>query len=207
MARRILIWLLSLCLPAGLLAGLGAFSSHFMTRGNSLNSVHARDQVLTLGPGLIIHEWSQGQGDRKEWVELLTTAGPLDLRGWDLGDSSPGDLTFADHPTWQAVTTGTLIIIYNGADPDLILPPTNVDGSDGVGRSARACPGCPESDATDEPDAGEAGPHPGHRRVGEPIEEVLPSGVGARVRPVGHLRSQWLRPERTGGRPLSGCRA
>lgn len=132
MARRILIWLLSLCLSAGLLVGLGAFSGHLMTPGNSGNSAHARDQVPTLGHGMIINEWSQGQGDRKEWVELLTTAGPLDLRGWDLGDSSPGDLTFADHPTWQVVTTGTLIIIYNGGDPDLILPPTDVDDRDGV---------------------------------------------------------------------------
>ena len=82
---------------------------------------------------VIINEWSQGESGNKEWVELLVVNGSLDLRGWDLGDNSPGDLTFANNPFWANVSAGSLIVIYNGNDPDNnILPPNDSDWSDCV---------------------------------------------------------------------------
>ena len=79
---------------------------------------------------VIINEWSQGSGGAKEWVELLVVNGPRDLRGWDLGDNSPGDLTFAGHALWANVPPGALIVIYNANDPDAVLPPVDTDPSD-----------------------------------------------------------------------------
>ncbi|MEM7113229.1 MAG: lamin tail domain-containing protein [Chloroflexota bacterium] len=78
---------------------------------------------------LIINEWSQGNGGSREWVELLVTT-PTDLRGWDVGDSTPGDLTFSNDSFWETVTSGTLIVIYNGNDRDTVLPEDDEDPSD-----------------------------------------------------------------------------
>ena len=79
---------------------------------------------------VIINEWSQGHGGSKEWVELLVVNGPIDMRGWDLGDSSPGDLTFSNDALWSNVPAGSLIVIYNGADKDTSLPADDTDLSD-----------------------------------------------------------------------------
>lgn len=73
---------------------------------------------------VIINEWSQGNGGDREWVELLVITGPVDLRGWDLGDESAGDLAFTNHALWSSVPSGSLIVVYNGDSPDSILPPT-----------------------------------------------------------------------------------
>ena len=81
---------------------------------------------------VIINEWSQGNGGSKEWVELLVVNGPADLRNWDLGDNSPGDLVFSQAKLWQAVPAGTRIVIYNQADPDTNLPPDDFDPTDCV---------------------------------------------------------------------------
>lgn len=79
---------------------------------------------------VVINEWSQGNGGNKEWVELLVVNGPADLRGWDLGDSSAGDLTFSNDAAWDGLQAGTVIVIYNATDPDTILPPDDLDSSD-----------------------------------------------------------------------------
>lgn len=76
---------------------------------------------------VIINEWSQGNGGAKEWVELLVVNGPLDLRGWDLGDETAGDLTFSNDSVWETVNSGTLIVVYRGTDPDTVLPNDTVD--------------------------------------------------------------------------------
>ncbi|MFQ5434752.1 MAG: DUF11 domain-containing protein, partial [Anaerolineae bacterium] len=81
---------------------------------------------------VIFNEWSQGNGGAKEWVELLVVRGPADLRGWDVGDDTPGDLTFSQASLWTAVPTGTLIVIYNTGDRDTVLPPDDTDPSDCV---------------------------------------------------------------------------
>jgi len=81
---------------------------------------------------VIINEWSQGHDGSKEWVELLVVNGPIDMRGWDLGDDSPGDLTFSNDPLWSNVSAGSLIVIYNGSDKDTSLPADDTDISDYV---------------------------------------------------------------------------
>jgi cardiolipin synthase A/B len=81
---------------------------------------------------VVINEWSQGVEASKEWVELLVVNGPLDLRGWNLGDKTPGDLTFADHSLWGHMPTGVMIVVYNGADRDPLLPPDDTGLADCV---------------------------------------------------------------------------
>ncbi|MBC7326461.1 MAG: Ig-like domain-containing protein, partial [Moorella sp. (in: Bacteria)] len=67
---------------------------------------------------VIINEFGQGtSGNSFEWVELVVVgAGPgstVDMRGWDLGDTTPGDLSFTNDDKWSAVPAGTIIVIYN----------------------------------------------------------------------------------------------
>ncbi|MQL50951.1 hypothetical protein GFC01_01420 [Desulfofundulus thermobenzoicus] len=67
---------------------------------------------------VIINEFGQGtSGNSFEWVELVVVgSGPgstVDMRGWDLGDNSPGDLSFTNDDKWSAVPAGTIIVIYN----------------------------------------------------------------------------------------------
>lgn len=67
---------------------------------------------------VIINEFGQGtSGNSFEWIELVVIGtGPkstVDMRGWDLGDNTPGDLTFSNDNKWSAVPVGTIIIIYN----------------------------------------------------------------------------------------------
>ncbi len=109
-------WLLAaVWVPLVLLIGIG--------RVEGLVGSGQEETAVTAAPyAVIVNEWSQGHGGSKEWVELLVVQGPADLRGWDLGDSSPGDLSFSQDLFWQAVPTGTLLLIYNGSDPDDILP-------------------------------------------------------------------------------------
>lgn len=83
-----------------------------------------------MSDSIIINEWSQGASGSKEWVELLVIADALDLSGWDLGDSSPGDLTFETHSLWQNLPAGTRIVIYNGNDRDTVLPADDIDPAD-----------------------------------------------------------------------------
>ena len=88
--------------------------------------------ATTFGRQLIINEFSQGNGGSKEWVELLVLK-TADLRGCSLADRTGTYTTFANVALWSAVTPGTLIIIYNNADRDTLLPATqDLDPSDGV---------------------------------------------------------------------------
>jgi uncharacterized repeat protein (TIGR02059 family) len=70
---------------------------------------------------VIINEFGQGtSGNSFEWVELVVVGtGPgstVDMRGWDLGDTSPGDLSFTNDTKWSAVPAGTVIVIYNNVN-------------------------------------------------------------------------------------------
>ncbi len=80
-------------------------------------------------PAVIINEWSQGQGGSQEWVELLVVT-PQSLVGWQLGDATAGDLTFANAELWQQVAAGTRILIFNGSDPDPLLPAPDTNADD-----------------------------------------------------------------------------
>ena len=101
-------------------------------------------------PTLRINEFSNGPSGNREWVELAVvssiphppTAGscfnyPLNVTGWILddnnGDFSPtnyyqgsgistGYIRFKDRAPWNKLPLGALIVIYNFADKDLILP-------------------------------------------------------------------------------------
>jgi cardiolipin synthase A/B len=127
-----MVWLLvALVTPALLLLTLQ------VAAGSAALSAREATQLTVSLPttapyDVIINEWSQGNGGSKEWVELLVVNGPLDLRGWDLGDNTPGDLTFANSAFWSQVSAGSLIVIYNAGDRDTILPPDDQDLTDCV---------------------------------------------------------------------------
>lgn len=79
---------------------------------------------------VIINEWSQGDSGSREWVELLVVNGPLDMRGWDLGDSVPGDLAFSGDNFWSHMPAGSRIVIYNGGARDPLLPSDDLNLGD-----------------------------------------------------------------------------
>ena len=88
-----------------------------------------RGTESALSRAAIINEFSQGSGTA-EWVEILTLQA-ASLRGWTLADSSTGRLTFADTAAWDAIPAGTLIVIYNGAAKDTLLPADDADPAGG----------------------------------------------------------------------------
>lgn len=84
-------------------------------------------------PGSVIfNEWSQGNtinGATAEWVELLVVGNPCDttlnLVGLRLQKASglqTSYIEFKNHPLWQNVPRGSIIVIYNGANKSLVLP-------------------------------------------------------------------------------------
>ncbi len=79
----------------------------------------------------ILHEFSQGpSGSSSEWIEILTLqAGSLAF--WDLQDAAGNLLLFKDAPIWDAIPAGTLIVIYNGASKDPLLPADDFTPADG----------------------------------------------------------------------------
>ncbi len=77
----------------------------------------------------MIHEFSQGTGTA-EWVELLTLQA-VSFRNWSLADSTTARLNFANTAVWDSIPVGTLIVIYNGASKDALLPADDNDPSDG----------------------------------------------------------------------------
>ncbi len=92
--------------------------------------VLADDNLLINRPA-IIHEFSQGPaGGESEWIEILTLqAGSLS--GWRLEDSSGNGLNFSAG-AWGSIPAGTLIVIYNGAQPkDPLLPANDTDPAGG----------------------------------------------------------------------------
>ena len=80
---------------------------------------------------VIINEFSQGTSGTKEWVELLVVKA-ADLRGFTLRDRTGIYTTFGNVSTWAAIPAGTIIVIYNAADRDTVLP---ADDTDPVGGS------------------------------------------------------------------------
>lgn len=79
---------------------------------------------------VIINEFSQGASGSKEWVELLVLK-VADLRGYAVADRSGTYTTFGNVATWAAVPAGTLIVIYNTADRDTVLPADDTDPAGG----------------------------------------------------------------------------
>ncbi len=88
--------------------------------------------ALLQAQDVIINEWSQGSGGSKEWVELLVVTEGTDMRNWDLGDNTAGDLTFTTDANWSSLPSGSLIVIYNGGDKDTNLGADDTNFADGV---------------------------------------------------------------------------
>lgn len=84
-----------------------------------------------LSRNAIIHEFSQGpSGGTAEWIEILTLkAGSLAF--WDIHDAAGNTLVLLDDPVWDNIPAGTLIVVYNGASKDPILPADDLNPADG----------------------------------------------------------------------------
>ena len=80
----------------------------------------------------ILSEFSQGpSGGSAEWIEFLVLrAGSL--RGWKLQDAGATTVTLANVPAWDNIPAGTLVVVYNGASKDPLLPADDLTpGADG----------------------------------------------------------------------------
>ncbi len=86
--------------------------------------------ATTFSRSVIINEFSQGPSGSKEWAELLVLKA-ADLRGCTLRDRLGTYTTFASVATWSNVAAGTLIVIYNTADRDPLLPADDADPAGG----------------------------------------------------------------------------
>lgn len=98
-----------------------------------------------LGP--LVNEASNGPSGTKEYIELLVCGAPcttFDLRNWKLDDNNgvlmngfgttmtgsgtaAGHLRFSSAAQWAIVPVGSLIVIYNNADPNALMPPDDPD--------------------------------------------------------------------------------
>ena len=80
----------------------------------------------------ILSEFSQGpSGGTAEWIEFLVLR-PGSLRGWKVQDAAGGTVTLADVAAWDNIPAGTLVVIYNGASKDTLLPADDLaPGADG----------------------------------------------------------------------------
>jgi gliding motility-associated-like protein len=104
------------------------------------------------GQTLIINEFSNGPSGAKEYVEFVvvdsavvydcTGSAPpcIDIRGWIFDDNSgyhgtngqaAGAVRFSNNPIWACLPVGTIILVYNGNDPNPSIPPDDVSMSDG----------------------------------------------------------------------------
>lgn len=94
---------------------------------------------LARAQGLMVNEASNGPSGSKEYVEYVvlgTTCSTVDLRGWIIDDNNgdfacgpisgvgiaQGHMRFAASATWAAVPAGALILIYNDADLNVLVP-------------------------------------------------------------------------------------
>ena len=101
---------------------------------------------------LIINEVSNGPTGNQEFVEfvvadlgLMYDCGAnippcVDIRGWIFDDNSgyhgsggiaDGALRFSNNAFWSCVPLGTIILLYNDADPNVNLPPVDLSLTDG----------------------------------------------------------------------------
>ncbi|WP_258540970.1 T9SS type B sorting domain-containing protein [Parvicella tangerina] len=99
-----------------------------------------------------MNEVSQGEAGGQEYVEFIVvdstavydcdsgTPPCIDIRGWIIDDNSgyhgtagiaSGACRFSYDPLWSCVPLGTIIVIYNDADPNVELPGDDTSLSDG----------------------------------------------------------------------------
>lgn len=101
---------------------------------------------------LIMNEVSQGEVGNQEYVEFVVvdntvvydcnspTPPCIDIRGWIFDDNSgyhggagiaPGAIRFSFDPLWECVPLGTIIVVYNDADPNPLMPSIDISLGDG----------------------------------------------------------------------------
>lgn len=101
---------------------------------------------------LIINEVSNGPTGNQEYMEFAVVSNSvtyncnggalptIDIRGWIFDDNSgyhgtsgiaAGALRFAYNPLWANVPLGTIILIYNDADPNPNIPSNDLSLTDG----------------------------------------------------------------------------
>lgn len=88
---------------------------------------------LPSSQGLLINEWSNGDGGSREYYEFVVAGNCgdiVDISGYILDDNNgtfstvfpsssgiaPGHLRLTNDPQWQAIPVGSLIVIYNADD-------------------------------------------------------------------------------------------
>ncbi len=101
---------------------------------------------------LIMNEVSNGPSGAQEYVEFVVVSNSvsynctsptppcIDIRGWIFDDNSgyhgtsgvaAGAVRFSQDPLWSCVPLGTIIVIYNDADPNPSLPANDLSMADG----------------------------------------------------------------------------
>ena len=101
---------------------------------------------------IVMNEVSQGEAGNQEYVEFVvvdstaiydctgSTPPCIDIRGWIIDDNSgyhgsagiaSGACRFSFDPLWSCVPLGTIIVIYNDADPNVELPSNDLSLADG----------------------------------------------------------------------------
>jgi gliding motility-associated-like protein len=101
---------------------------------------------------LIMNEVSNGPAGNQEYVEFVVsdtvvayncnslTPPCIDIRGWIFDDNSgyhgaggvaAGAVRFSYDPLWSCIPLGTIIVIYNDADPNPSMPVIDISVSDG----------------------------------------------------------------------------
>ena len=101
---------------------------------------------------LIMNEVSNGPAGNQEYVEFIVidtviayncnavTPPCIDIRGWIFDDNSgyhgtggvaPGAVRFSFDPLWACIPLGTIIVIYNDADPNPNMPANDLSLTDG----------------------------------------------------------------------------
>lgn len=107
--------------------------------------------LSSIGQTLIMNEVSQGVSGNREYVEFIvvdtsvtyscTSTSPpcIDIRGWIFDDNSgyhgpvgiaSGCVRFSNDPLWSCVPLGTIIVIYNDADPNPQMPADDLSMAD-----------------------------------------------------------------------------
>ncbi|MBI2722391.1 MAG: gliding motility-associated C-terminal domain-containing protein [Bacteroidetes bacterium] len=107
-------------------------------------------RLTCLSQQLIINEVSQGAAGAKEYVELLVTGTPIcnsipcmDLRNYIIDDNNgnhatgvgtgiaAGCVRLKNVTFWSCIPIGTMILIYNDADPNPLVPAIDLSMTDG----------------------------------------------------------------------------
>lgn len=125
--------------------------AHWIKVGSVLTPSLILITFIGLAQTLIINEVSNGANGNKEYVEFVvvdTTVAYncngdsppcIDIRGWIFDDNSgyhgaggvaQGALRFSNDPLWSCLPLGTIILLYNDADPGLLIPPNDLTLAD-----------------------------------------------------------------------------